>query len=129
MNAETFHINLTGTANLLESVTHLPGNCAIVVITTDKVYHNREEDVLYQEDDVLGGYDPYSASKACTELVVRSFHNSFFNAEKYPLHQKAIASARAGNVIGGGDWSKDRIIPDVIRSLSTEKEVKVRNAN
>jgi CDP-glucose 4,6-dehydratase len=127
MPAETFHINVTGTANLLEAGTRLPGKCAIVVITTDKVYHNREEDVLYNEDDNLGGYDPYSASKACTELAVDSFRRSFFNTDKYQQHQKAIASVRAGNVIGGGDWSTDRIFPDIINSLKQNQAVLVRN--
>ncbi len=125
--AETFDINVTGTANLLESVTALPGKCAVVVITTDKVYDNKEKLILYNESDILGGYDPYSASKACTELVVNSFRSSFFNADKYSFHQKAIASARAGNVIGGGDWSEDRIVPDIIRSLQQKKSIEVRN--
>lgn len=127
MPADTFHINVTGTANLLEAVSGLSNKCEIVVITTDKVYHNREEDVLYNEDDMLGGYDPYSASKACTELVVDSFRKSFFNIDNYELHQKALASVRAGNVIGGGDWSTDRIIPDIINSLQHARPVLVRN--
>lgn len=125
--AETFHINVTGTANLLEAATHLTNKCSVVVITTDKVYHNREEDVLYNEEDNLGGYDPYSASKACTELVVDSFRRSFFNIDKYAQHHKAIASVRAGNVIGGGDWSRDRIFPDIINSLQQGLPVLVRN--
>jgi CDP-glucose 4,6-dehydratase len=125
--AETFEVNVVGTANLLESMIRLTGKCTGIVITTDKVYENKEQDVLYHEDDVLGGYDPYSASKACTELVVSSFRNSFFNPSKYTTHQKAIASARAGNVIGGGDWNKDRIIPDIIRSLQQQRTIEVRN--
>jgi CDP-glucose 4,6-dehydratase len=127
--AETFEVNVVGTANLLESMIELKGKCTGIVITTDKVYENKEQDILYNENDVLGGYDPYSASKACTELVVSSFRNSFFNPSKYPAHQKAIASARAGNVIGGGDWNKDRIIPDIIRSLQQQKIIEVRNPN
>jgi CDP-glucose 4,6-dehydratase len=91
------------------------------------VYENKEQDILYKETDTLGGYDPYSASKACTEIVVSSFRNSFFNPAAYQAHQKNIASARAGNVIGGGDWSQDRIVPDIIRSLMQEKPVSVRN--
>ncbi|MES1222969.1 MAG: CDP-glucose 4,6-dehydratase, partial [Bacteroidota bacterium] len=114
--SETFEVNAVGTANLLESLIRLPGKCNVVVITTDKVYENKEQHILYTEDDVLGGYDPYSASKACAEIVVNSFRNSFFNTKNYTRHHKAIASARAGNVIGGGDWSADRIIPDIIRS-------------
>ena len=116
--AETFDVNVVGTANVLESVIRLKKKCIVVVITTDKVYENKENhSILYNEDDTLGGYDPYSASKACTELVVNSFRNSFFNLNNFDNHQKAIVSVRAGNVIGGGDWNKDRIIPDIVRSL------------
>ncbi len=125
--AETFEVNVVGTANLLEAVNHLPSKCTVVVITTDKVYENKEQNILYTEDDSLGGYDPYSASKACTELVVNSFRNSFFNINTYGQHGKAIASARAGNVIGGGDWSAGRIIPDIVRSLQNQQEIHVRN--
>lgn len=125
--AETFEVNAIGTANLLEVVNKLPSKCTVVIITTDKVYENKEQDILYNENDVLGGYDPYSASKACTEIIVNSFRNSFFNIKKYGQHQKAIASARAGNVIGGGDWSIDRIIPDIVRSLQHKKNIVVRN--
>lgn len=125
--AETFDVNVIGTANLLEAVNSLSKKCTVVVITTDKVYQNKEQDILYSENDVLGGYDPYSASKACAELVVSSFRNSFFNPSTYQQHQKAIASARAGNVIGGGDRSTDRIIPDIVRSLQEQKEIEVRN--
>jgi CDP-glucose 4,6-dehydratase len=126
---ETFDVNVVGTANLLEAAKQLPGKCTIVVITTDKVYENKELDILYKEDDRLGGYDPYSASKACTEIVISSFRNSFFNTAKYDQHQKGIASARAGNVIGGGDWSQDRIIPDIVRSLQNKEVIEVRNPN
>jgi CDP-glucose 4,6-dehydratase len=125
--AETFEINVTGTANLLEAINIVPQKCTIVVVTTDKVYLNQEQHILYNEDDTLGGYDPYSASKACAELVVSCFRNSFFNPRNYQQHQKAIASARAGNVIGGGDWSHHRIIPDIIRSLKQQQAVEVRN--
>ncbi|MDI3321658.1 CDP-glucose 4,6-dehydratase [Pinibacter soli] len=125
--AETFEVNVVGTANVLEAVTALQKKCTVVVITTDKVYENKENGTLYKEHDVLGGYDPYSASKACTELVVNSFRNSFFNIQKYASHQKALASARAGNVIGGGDWSQDRIVPDIVRSLVAELAIDVRS--
>lgn len=125
--AETFEVNAVGTANLLEIVNLLPSPCTVVVVTTDKVYQNKEQDILYREDDQLGGYDPYSASKACTELVISSFRNSFFNIKKYEQHHKALASARAGNVIGGGDWSADRIIPDIVRSLQQHKNIEVRS--
>ena len=127
--AETFEVNAIGTANLLEAVNKLTAKCTVVVITTDKVYENKEQDILYNENDALGGYDPYSASKACTELVVSSFRNSFFNTKKYNQHHKAITSARAGNVIGGGDWSNDRIIPDIVRSLQKKESIDVRNPN
>jgi CDP-glucose 4,6-dehydratase len=122
--AETFDVNVVGTANILEAANGLEKDCSIVIITTDKVYENKEQDVLYKEDDRLGGYDPYSASKACTEIVVSSFRNSFF---KNTHHSKGLASARAGNVIGGGEWSTDRIIPDIIKSLQHNNIIEVRN--
>ncbi|MBA3663139.1 MAG: CDP-glucose 4,6-dehydratase [Bacteroidetes bacterium] len=125
--SETFDVNVTGTSNVLEAVIKLNKKCTVVAITTDKVYHNKEQNVLYNEDDALGGYDPYSASKACAELVINSFRNSFFNIPHYETHQKALASARAGNVIGGGDFSEDRIIPDIIRALQNDKVIDVRN--
>jgi CDP-glucose 4,6-dehydratase len=125
--AETFAVNAIGTANLLEAVTKLEKKCSVLVITTDKVYENKEQDILYTEDDVLGGYDPYSASKACTELVVNSFRNSFFHIHKTDQHKKGIVTVRAGNVIGGGDFSKDRIIPDIINALKAQKAIEVRN--
>ncbi|OSZ77595.1 CDP-glucose 4,6-dehydratase [Chitinophagaceae bacterium IBVUCB2] len=125
--AETFDINVVGTANLLEAVTNLKSKCTVIVVTTDKVYDNKEQDLLYNEDDTLGGYDPYSASKACTELVVNSFRNSFFNISEYEEHKKVLVTARAGNVIGGGDWSKDRIIPDIVRSLQNHESITVRS--
>lgn len=124
---ETFDINVTGTASVLEAAYGLQRACTIVVITTDKVYHNKEQHILYREDDLLGGYDPYSASKACAELVVDAFRNSFFNPLKMPEHKKGLASGRAGNVIGGGDWSKDRIIPDIVRALASQRPIDVRN--
>lgn len=127
--AETLEVNVVGTANLLEAIINLNHKCTVIVITTDKVYENKEVDVLYKEDDTLGGYDPYSASKACTELVVSSFRNSFCNVKNYNHHQKALASARAGNVIGGGDWSEDRIVPDIVRALKKNKAINVRNPN
>jgi CDP-glucose 4,6-dehydratase len=127
--AETFEVNAIGTANVLEAVITLTNKCTVIIITTDKVYENKEVDYHYKEEDVLGGYDPYSASKAAAEIVVSSFRNSFFNREKYNQHQKKIISVRAGNVIGGGDFSKDRIIPDIITALKDNTEIKVRNPN
>jgi CDP-glucose 4,6-dehydratase len=125
--SETFEVNAVGTANVLEAVNKLNKKCTVVVITTDKVYENIEADYLYKEEDRLGGYDPYSASKAATEIVISSFRNSFFNIKNYETHQKVIISARAGNVIGGGDWSKDRIIPDIVKALKSGEKIFVRN--
>jgi CDP-glucose 4,6-dehydratase len=125
--SETFEVNAIGTANLLDVIRLLDKKCNIVLITTDKVYHNNEWEHPYKETDRLGGYDPYSASKACCELVIDSYNNSFFNSSKYIQHQKAIAVCRAGNVIGGGDWSKDRLVPDIAKALNANKEVIIRN--
>jgi len=127
--SETLEVNATGTAYLLDAVRKLEQPCVVVLITTDKVYENLELNYPYKEDDRLGGYDLYSASKACAELIISSYRNSFYHINNYAAHQKAIASARAGNVIGGGDWSKDRIIPDIIKALSNEAEIIVRNPN
>ncbi|TDO21964.1 CDP-glucose 4,6-dehydratase [Pedobacter duraquae] len=125
--SETFEVNAIGTANLLDSVRLLKNPCSVVLITTDKVYHNNEWEYPYRENDRLGGYDPYSASKACTELVIDSYKNSFFNGNNFDIHRKSIAVGRAGNVIGGGDWSNDRLIPDIARALIGNKEVVLRN--
>lgn len=127
--ADTFEVNVIGTANLLDSVKKLRNKCNVIVITTDKVYHNNEWVYPYRESDRLGGFDPYSASKACTEILIDSYRNSFFNVKEQKVHQKGVAVARAGNVIGGGDWSKDRLIPDIVKSLLSEQEIVVRNPN
>jgi len=123
----TFEVNINGTAHLLEAIRHLQKPCSIVIVTTDKVYENKETDYAYKETDSLGGYDPYSASKAAVEIVVSSYCNSFFNTNNFDNHRKAIATARAGNVIGGGDWATDRIFPDVIRALQANQPVAIRN--
>lgn len=125
--SETFEVNVIGTANLLDTVRLLEKKCEVILITTDKVYHNNEWIYPYRENDRLGGYDPYSASKACAELVIDSYRNSFFNSKNYDEHQKAIAVTRAGNVIGGGDWSKDRLIPDIAKAFASDKAVVIRN--
>jgi CDP-glucose 4,6-dehydratase len=125
--SETFEVNAIGTANVLEAVKQLPNKCTVVIITTDKVYQNKEIDYCYKEEDILGGHDPYSASKAATEIVVTSFRNSFFNAQDYVVHKKKIATARAGNVIGGGDWGENRIFPDIIKSLQANLPIQIRN--
>jgi CDP-glucose 4,6-dehydratase len=125
--SETFDVNALGSAYLLDAVRILDKKCSVVMITTDKVYHNNEWEYPYREIDRLGGYDPYSASKACAELIIDSYRNSFFNSSKINDHQKGIAVARAGNVIGGGDWSKDRLIPDIVRSLRKNQPIIIRN--
>lgn len=124
---ETFSVNALGTAHILNCIRRLEKPCQIVLITTDKVYNNREWPYAYRETDTLGGYDPYSASKACAELIIDSFRNSYFNPGQYHRHRKSVAVARAGNVIGGGDWAKDRIIPDIVRSLRDDRSIPVRN--
>jgi CDP-glucose 4,6-dehydratase len=126
---DTFEINVNGTANILEFSKKLNKKCSLVLITTDKVYHNNEWIYPYREEDRLGGYDPYSASKACSELVIDSYRSSFFNLHKYNIHEKGIAVARAGNVIGGGDWSKDRLVPDIIAAINNNNKVILRNPN
>lgn len=124
---ETFEVNAIGTANVLNAVRRVQKPCTVVCITTDKVYENKEWHYPYRETDRLGGYDPYSASKSCAELVISSYRASYFNTKQYPAHQKSIAVARAGNVIGGGDWAKDRIIPDIVNALKNGKAIPVRN--
>ena len=123
----TFEVNAIGTANLLEAAKAIEGKCIVVNITTDKVYENREWYYPYRETDHLGGYDPYSASKACSEIVTASYRSSFFNMNRYSEHQTAIATVRAGNVIGGGDWADRRIIPDIVRAVSADESVTLRN--
>lgn len=120
---ETWSTNVLGTANILEACRQQETVRAIVVITTDKCYENREWAWGYRESDRLGGHDPYSASKAGTELVAASYRSSFFNTDNSPL----LATARAGNVIGGGDWSQDRLIPDLIRSLEKNQPLEIRS--
>ena len=124
---DTVSTNVLGTANLLNSLNKLSKKCSIIIITTDKVYDNNEDGHIFKEGDRLGGYDPYSSSKACSELLVSSFRESFFNVKKYDNHKKSIAVARAGNVIGGGDWSDYRLIPDLIRSLYSQDDLVLRN--
>ncbi len=125
--SDTFAINSIGTAYVLDAIRLLEKPCVGIFITTDKVYDNKEWIYPYRENEPLGGYDPYSASKACAELIISSYRNSFFNTQQYTKHYKAIASARAGNVIGGGDWAIDRIIPDIIKSFNNNVPVQVRN--
>ncbi len=124
---ETFEINTMGTANLLEAIRLTESVKTAIFITTDKVYENKEWIWPYREDERLGGYDPYSASKGASELIISSYRNSFFNPEDYLNHGKSIASVRAGNVIGGGDWSENRIVPDCIKAIENKEIIKVRS--
>lgn len=124
---ETYSTNVMGTVNLLEAIRHTPSIKAVVNVTTDKCYENQEWIWAYRENEPMGGYDPYSNSKGCSELVTSSFRNSFFNSKEYSKHGVAIATARAGNVIGGGDWAEDRLIPDFIRSITKGEKLKIRS--
>ena len=128
---ETFEVNVMGTVNLLDAVREAFLNQvsirSVLNVTTDKCYENREWVWGYRESDVLGGYDPYSNSKACSELITSSYRNSFFDPRNYEKDVPIIATARAGNVIGGGDWSNDRIVPDSIRALTGGAKLVVRN--
>lgn len=123
----TYATNVMGTVNLLEAVRSCASVRVVVNVTTDKCYENREWVWGYRENEPLGGYDPYSSSKACSELVTASYRNSFFSPKDYKKHNVAIATARAGNVIGGGDWAKDRLIPDCINSLLENQTIAIRN--
>ncbi len=124
---ETYDINVGGTVNVLECSRLADSVRVIINVTSDKCYENKEWIWGYRENDPMGGYDPYSSSKGCSELVTAAYRNSFFNPDDFDLHKKSLASARAGNVIGGGDWQKDRIIPDCIRALEDNKPVEIRN--
>ena len=122
---DTWQVNVMGTIHVLEALRALEKPCAAVLITTDKVYENREWEYGYRECDALGGHDPYSASKAGAELAISCWRRSFLNG----ISGVKIASARAGNVIGGGDWAENRIVPDLVRALSDKRALKIRNAN
>jgi CDP-glucose 4,6-dehydratase len=124
---ETLESNVLGTAHLLEAVRKSNTPCTIVAVTSDKCYEPGPDDGEYRETDRLGGADPYSASKGCAEIVIASYRRSYFPEERYPKHGIALASARAGNVIGGGDWGEDRLIPDLIRALQSGRPARIRN--
>jgi len=124
---ETYSSNVIGTVNLLEAVRQLGQRCVIVNVTSDKCYENREWFWGYRENDSLGGHDPYSNSKACAELVTSAFRDSFFRAGAFAEHGVAVASARAGNVIGGGDWTKDQLVPDLMRAFLANQPCLIRN--
>ena len=124
---ETYSTNVMGTVNVLEAVRTTSGVKAVVNVTSDKCYENREWVWGYRENEAMGGFDPYSNSKGCAELVASAYRSSFFNADKYQQHGVALASARAGNVIGGGDWAEDRLIPDIMRAIGEGRAVNIRN--
>ena len=123
---ETFDVNIGGTVNLLEAVRHCDSVGAVVVVTTDKCYENRDWVWGYRENDRLGGHDPYSASKAAAEIVVASYRDSFFSPSSDAARRPGVATVRAGNVVGGGDWAADRILPDCVRSLVADTPITVR---
>ena len=124
---DTWQTNVMGTINVMEAIRATDSVRAGVMITTDKCYENREQMHAYTEDDPMGGYDPYSSSKGAAEIAISSWRRSFMNPKEYEKHHKMIASVRAGNVIGGGDWAKDRIIPDCIRSIEADIPIPIRN--
>ena len=129
---ETFTTNVTGTAHVLSALRCLTKPCAVVIVTSDKCYANHEAGRLYREDDALGGQDPYSASKAAAELLIASWRDSFFSVDKIIaglVPPVGICTARAGNVMGGGDWAQDRIVPDSLRALAAQQPIRVRNPN
>ncbi len=125
--AETYEVNVMGTINVMEEVRRCEKTKVAILITTDKCYENREQIWGYRENEAMGGYDPYSSSKGACEIAISSWRRSFFNPNEYEKHGKSIASVRAGNVIGGGDWAKDRIIPDCIRSLESNGVIDIRS--
>lgn len=124
---DTWQTNVMGTINVMEAFRQCSSAKVAVMITTDKCYENREQNHAYAEDEPMGGYDPYSSSKGACEIAISSWRRSFMNPAEYAKHGKSIASVRAGNVIGGGDWSKDRIIPDCIRAIEAGQPIAIRN--
>ena len=124
---ETYSINVMGTVYLLEAIRCTPGVRAVVNITTDKCYENREWVWGYRENEPMGGYDPYSNSKGCAELVSAAYRSSFFNTSTYAKHGVAVATVRAGNVIGGGDWAQDRLMPDILAAFETNQPARIRS--
>lgn len=124
---ETYATNVMGTVHVLESTRHINSVRAIVIVTTDKCYENKEWPWGYRENDPMGGCDPYSSSKGCAELVTSAYRQSYFNENQYSIHRHAVASTRAGNVIGGGDWAADRLIPDAIKAFEANLPLMIRN--
>ncbi|MGO9109572.1 MAG: CDP-glucose 4,6-dehydratase [Thermoguttaceae bacterium] len=124
---ETFEVNVMGTVNLLDAIRILGRPCVVLVTTSDKCYENREQTWGYRECDAMGGHDPYSASKGAAEIAVAAYRRSFFPPAQFQRHGVKLASVRAGNVIGGGDWAKDRIVTDVVRHLRAGQPVPIRS--
>jgi len=124
---ETYAVNVLGTVHLLEAVRKTPGVRSVVVVTSDKCYENQERPEPYLEHEAMGGHDPYSSSKGCAELVTSAYRRSFFHPDKWAQHRVGVASARAGNVIGGGDWAPDRLVPDMMRAWAAGEAVVIRN--
>lgn len=125
---ETYSTNVMGTLNIFEACRKTESVRAVINVTSDKCYENREWARGYREEDAMGGHDPYSSSKGCSELLTASYRNSYFNnADFEKTHQTLLASCRAGNVIGGGDWAEDRLIPDIMRAVAADKPVEIRN--
>jgi CDP-glucose 4,6-dehydratase len=124
---ETFDVNVRGTASVLDAVRRTARPCSVVVVTSDKCYENRNQSTGYREEDPLGGYDPYSASKGAAEIVAAAYRRSFFAPERLAEHGIRLATARAGNVIGGGDWAQDRLVPDLVAHLAAGRPAPVRS--
>jgi len=127
MPVETYETNVMGTVNVLEAIRKTKDTRIGIMVTTDKCYDNKEQLWGYRESDPLGGYDPYSSSKGAAEIAINSWRLSYFNPQDHAKHGKAIASARAGNVMGGGDWAKERIIPDCIKALEAGIPIEIRS--
>ncbi|MGR8931716.1 MAG: CDP-glucose 4,6-dehydratase [Gammaproteobacteria bacterium] len=126
---ETYTTNVMGTVHVLEAVRQTDSVRALLNITSDKCYENREWSKGYLETDAMGGFDPYSSSKGCAELVTAAYRNSYFHPQRYGKHRVAVATARAGNVIGGGDWAQDRLIPDIVKALAADTPINIRHPN
>lgn len=124
---ETYSTNVIGTVNVLEAVRTAPGVKVMINVTTDKCYENKEWVWGYRENEAMGGHDPYSSSKGCAELVTSAYRDSYFNETDYSRHGVAVASARSGNVVGGGDWAQDRLIPDIMRAFIEGEPARIRN--